>query len=97
MSNPFELIDARLATIENLLLDIKHPTPKPATDIVERVKDENFTIKQLSDYWQCHPQTIMKKKRAGLIPFHQSGRKVFFKRSEIDKVTAVPSAPCAQN
>lgn len=97
MSNPFELIDARLATIETLLLDIKHPSPKTTTDIVDRVKDENFTIKQLSKYWQCHPQTIMKKKRAGLIPFHQSGRKVFFKRSEIDKVTAEPSARCGKH
>ena len=54
-------------------------------------QDENLTIAQLAEYWQCHVQTIMKQKRAGLIPFYQSGRKVFFKKSEIDKITAVPS------
>lgn len=50
--------------------------------------DQMMTVKQLAEYWQCHPQTIMQKKRKGELVFHQHGRKLFFKRSEIDALTA---------
>lgn len=50
-------------------------------------EDESFTVQQLAEYWQCHPQTIFNRKRSGELPFYQSGRKIFFKKSEIDKLT----------
>ena len=40
--------------------------------------DQLFTVKQLAEYWQCHEQTIMQKKRKGELPFFQHGRKLMF-------------------
>ena len=57
--------------------------PKPIADV-------NFTPEQLADYWHCHIETIRLKKRKGEIPFYQIGRKIIFKKSEIDKLTANP-------
>lgn len=50
-----------------------------------------FTVKQLAEYWQCHTQTIHKKKKAGLLPFFQHDRKILFRKSDIDKLTSVGS------
>ena len=94
MSNPFEQIDARLSTIEQLLLDIKHPKAEPIQHPLSSDKDQNFTVKELAVYLNCHVQTVMKQKREGLLPFHQSGRKIFFKRSQIDRLTSVPTSRC---
>jgi len=52
-------------------------------------KDVLFTKKQLAEYWQCHEQTITKKKLKGELPFIQHGRKLLFRKSEIDKLTTV--------
>ena len=76
------------ATVRALENFSKNFIPKEVPSVV---KEENFTITQLAEYWQCHVQTVMKKKKAGLIPFYQSGRKVFFKKSEIDKNMFVPT------
>lgn len=53
-------------------------------------KEENLTPRQLANYWQCHIETIRQKKRKGELPFYQIGRKIFFKKSEIDALTANP-------
>jgi len=53
--------------------------------------DETFTIQGLAKYWNCHYQTIINKKNSGVIPFHQIGKKVFFKKSEVDAITAIPA------
>lgn len=49
-----------------------------------------FTIQELAEYWGCHYQTVVNKKLAGELPFHQHGRKVYFIKSEIDALTANP-------
>lgn len=94
MSNPFDILEARLATIENLLLDIKHPRAEPIQHSLSSDKDQNFTIPQLAEYLNCHIQTVMKQKREGLLPFYQTGRKIFFKKLEIDRLTSVPTSRC---
>lgn len=53
--------------------------------------DTLLTVKQLANYWQCHQQTIMQKKRKGQLPFIQHGRKLFFRKSEIDALTSNPA------
>lgn len=50
-------------------------------------KEVLFTKKQLASYWQCHEQTITQKKLKGELPFIQHGRKLLFRKSEIDKLT----------
>lgn len=53
-------------------------------------KDQMFTVKELAEYWGCHIQTIRQKKLKHELPFHQHGRKVLFRKSEIDALTANP-------
>lgn len=52
-------------------------------------KDILFTKKELAAYWKCHEQTIINKKLKGELPFIQHGRKLLFRKSEIDKLTTV--------
>jgi hypothetical protein len=42
MNNPFEIIDARLSNIENLLLDLKHSS----NDHLPTEVEELLTVKQ---------------------------------------------------
>lgn len=54
------------------------------------VKDQMLTPKQLAEYWGCHIQSIRQKKLKGELPFFQHGKKVLFRKSEIDALTANP-------
>lgn len=60
---------------------------KPAQPLAD---EEHFTPKELAKYLKCHVETIRLKKRNGELPFHQHGRKIIFKKSEIDALTANP-------
>lgn len=83
MNNPFELIDARLSNIETLLLDIKH---KPQH---EETIDTNrwFDINELCDYHPDKPTkaTIYGWVHESVIPYHKTGKKLRFLKSEIDE------------
>lgn len=92
MLNPFELLSESLQNLSNQVASIQKSldsllVAKPA----QSLEDEHFTPKQLAEYWGVHKETILQQKRKGLIPFHQAGgRKFFFKKSEIDQLTAHP-------
>lgn len=86
MSNPFETIDARLSNIEMLLLSIKHP--EPASTKAE-TSETTFTIGELAVYLKCTKKTAQAYKSRGIFPYYQTGRTVFFKKSEVDKALAV--------
>jgi excisionase family DNA binding protein len=83
MNNPFELIDARLSNIENLLLDLKklptpgHPEPDP---------DRWFNLDELCLYLPDKPAkpTVYGWVHSGTIPNHKSGKKLRFLKSETD-------------
>lgn len=83
MNNPFESIEVRLCNIESLLLDIKHH-PKPQADQPD--PDRWFDLNELCQYHPDKPQrsTVYGWVSAGLIPFHKSGKKLRFLKSEID-------------
>lgn len=46
-------------------------------------------ISSLAKYLKCSIPTIHKLKREGVIPFYRLGRKVYFKKSEIDSIAKV--------
>jgi len=83
MNNPFELLDARLNSIENLLLDLKHSTgnlnPNQNTDTW-------FDLNELCQYLPDKPQkqTVYGWINKRLIPFHKTTKKLQFLKSEID-------------
>jgi excisionase family DNA binding protein len=79
MTNPFELIDARLSNIETLLLDIKHSKKEIETD-------QWFNLNELCEYIPDKPSkpTVYGWVHAGTIPVHKGGKKLRFLKSEID-------------
>lgn len=58
----------------------------------EREEEVVFTIAELAKYLKCSLPTIHAMKKEGLIPFYRLGRKVYFKKSEIDEAanTSIP-------
>lgn len=56
---------------------------------VESKVDRTMSVQEAAEYMRCSVANVHKKKNNGQIPYFQSGKKVFFKQSEIDKVMAV--------
>lgn len=59
------------------------PQPQPLQDA-----EQTFTIKELAAYLKVTVCTIQAYKRKRVFPFYQTGRTVFFKRSEVDAAMA---------
>lgn len=74
-----------LQCLEKFFPSSTQPKNVPDNDVL-------FTKKELAEYWHCHPQTITQKKLRGELPFIQHGRKLLFRKSEIDKLTTVSLA-----
>lgn len=95
MDNPFSIINDRLESIEHLLQDLRISLPSEDqtssgdSPTLPVSTDEIFTIREVAAYLRCSVQTIHKKKREGALPYYRSGRIVYFKKSEIDKVAQV--------
>ncbi len=83
MNNPFELLDARLSSIENLLLDLKHSTGNHSPN---QNTDTWFDLNELCQYLPDKPkkQTVYGWINQRLIPFHKTTKKLQFLKSEID-------------
>ena len=82
MENPFEIIVQRLDNIEKILSELsKHLNePKGNED-----SDEIMTVDQLSQYLTIAKQTIYGKCGAREIPHYKTGKRVYFKKSEINE------------
>ncbi len=60
--------------------------PKPAA---EPQPEQEFSISGLAHYLNCTKATIHAYKRRGVFPYYQTGRTVYFKKSEVDKALEV--------
>ncbi|QIH39734.1 helix-turn-helix domain-containing protein [Flavobacterium sp. Sr18] len=78
MSNPFEVIDARLSNIESLLLDIKHP-PKQKIIDGEVLLDED----EACAFLKTNSVTLWRWVKAGKIKVYKFSHKNYYKRNEI--------------
>jgi excisionase family DNA binding protein len=78
MSNPFELLNERLANIETLLLELKH---KPEED----EKSENLTVKETAEFLKVSEQSIHNYIKKGFIPAQKMGRILLIKRAELNE------------
>ncbi len=83
MNNPFEVIEARLNNIENILLDLKHTPNKPKG---QTETDRWFDLNELCNYHPDKPSkpTVYGWVNARTIPVHKGGKKLRFLKSEID-------------
>lgn len=87
MDNPFSTIMERLEEIENSLKLLIDKFLKSDLDRQDKIiaEDITYTIKELAVYLECSKSTVHRYKDNKSIPYYQVGRKVSFKKSEIDK------------
>ncbi len=83
MENPFDFILARLDRIEKILLEIRD-APIVETQITAGTK-ELMKIEEVAEYLYLKKQTIYGFTSRRKIPYIKIGRRVYFKRSEIDE------------
>lgn len=80
MNNPFEVIEARLSSIENLILDLKHnplrvePTEHP---------DEFLNIQLAAEFLRLSVPTLYTKVSKGELPVMKRGKRLYFSRTEL--------------
>ncbi|MBC7748653.1 MAG: helix-turn-helix domain-containing protein [Methylotenera sp.] len=77
MSNPFEVIDARLSNIESLLLDIKHPEKKPENKL--------YSVKDLAEYAGVSELSIRNWITEGKIEANRIGRRILIDQKQFEK------------
>jgi excisionase family DNA binding protein len=79
MENPFELILDKLNTIENLLRIVKKD------DKITVPIAEVFNLNQAAEYVSLSKSAIYKKTSERNIPHFKKGKKLYFKRIELDE------------
>jgi excisionase family DNA binding protein len=79
MSNPFEMIDARLSTIESLLISLKHDTSHPLTT----QNEQPISTKELISFLDITEPTLIRWKKKGKIPFLQIGSRILYQKSAV--------------
>jgi excisionase family DNA binding protein len=80
MNNPFEVIEARLSSIENLILDLKHkPTKVEPTDQPEQL----LTIQEAAEFLSLTVPTIYSKVNRKELPFMKRGKRLYFSSTEL--------------
>jgi len=80
MENPFELIIRKLDTIEGFLRNVNVSVPDKQFAPVAEV----FNLIQAAEYVSLSKSAIYKKTSERNIPHFKKGKKLYFKRSELD-------------
>jgi excisionase family DNA binding protein len=78
-TNPFELIEARLNSIENLLINLNECQTTDTTAPV----DELLTIEQAAAFLSLSVPTLYAKTSTKAIPFMKRGKRLYFSRTEL--------------
>ena len=80
MNNPFEVIEARLSSIENLILDLKHsPLRVEPTEHPEQL----LSIQQAAEFLSLSVPTLYSKVSKGELPVMKQGKRLYFSRTEL--------------
>jgi len=80
MNNPFEVIEARLSRIENLILDLKHkPTKVEPTDQPEQL----LTIQEAAEFLCLTVPTLYSKCSKNELPYMKRSKRLYFSRTEL--------------
>jgi len=82
MNNPFETIEARLSSIESLILDIKNH-PKKAEK--EEQEEALLTVQETANFLKLSIATIYSKKSNGELPFCKpiGSKRVYFSKQAL--------------
>jgi excisionase family DNA binding protein len=86
MENPFSIIDQRLENIERCLSKLMSAIESQSKNDKYSVKDSgiSFNIIELAKYLGVTKSTIFRYKKNQVFPFHQVGRTIYFKKSDVD-------------
>lgn len=82
MENPFEIIIQRLDAIERLLIEIK--TGSSIENVPTWNGNELMNVQQVAEYLTLSVQTIYGLVHKMEIPNFKRGKRLYFKRTEID-------------
>jgi len=80
MNNPFEVIEARLNTIETLLIDLKH-TPKEQGEQPET--DELLTVQDTAKFLSLSVPTVYALISKGELPVMKRSKRCYFSKAEL--------------
>ena len=78
MENPFELILERLDRIEKAIASLNITNPIP-------VNNAPMDVKDLSEYLKLSVSAIYKLTSTSEIPHYKSGKRLYFKKEDIDE------------
>ena len=75
MNNPFEVIEARLSSIESLILDLKHqPTEANQTNATEQL----LTVQEAAEFLNLKVPTLYTKVSKGELPVMKRSKRLYF-------------------
>lgn len=80
MNNPFEVIEARLSSIENLILDLKH-LPKESAPI--KNSEQLLTVQDAAHFLNLTVPTIYSKVSKGELPVMKRSKRLYFSSTEL--------------
>lgn len=80
MNNPFELIEARLSTIESLILDIKQ---QPKTVESSKQPEQLLTVQEAAQFLNLSVPTIYSKVSKGELPVMKRSKRLYFSSTEL--------------
>jgi len=79
MKNPFEVIESRLSSIENLILDLKQPTKVEPTEQPEQL----LTVQEAAEFLSLTVPTIYSKVSKGELPVMKRSKRLYFSSTEL--------------
>jgi excisionase family DNA binding protein len=82
MENPFEIIVEKLNAIENQIASIENKLF--TSDDTSKTVFEIMSLNQLCKYYDFTKSYIYKQTSNRLIPFYKNGKRLYFKKDEID-------------
>lgn len=79
MNNPFEVIEARLSSIENLIIDLKQPAKVEPTEQPEQL----LTVQEAAQFLNLTVPTIYSKVSKGELPVMKRSKRLYFSNTEL--------------
>lgn len=85
----FEDLPALVVLLRQEISELKAIVAEKLTTPEGYEPDVTMTPNEVAEYLGCTIQNVHDKKNKGNLPFHKVGRKVFFKKKEVDEATKV--------
>jgi len=80
MNNPFEVIEARLSSIETLILDLKH---KPKEFEPTEQSEQLLNVQEAAQFLNLKVPTIYSKVSKGELPVMKRSKRLYFSSTEL--------------